>query len=202
MYDERFASQVKAKEAAGAAAQLSKTINSSAPNATVAGVNKGVVSPVYLGDMDPITIQHTAGSTNEIIKIGDYYEIIADANGIDSTKDYSDADGSTWSETRLASLCEKGLLVAEINYVVDNQDQFAQPFKYASTDASKANGGRDIKGRFSAAQRSTDQNLLVKTLDLSAPGKQLLLDPWNALFITVKATRTVTITLTFGAAVQ
>jgi glucose/arabinose dehydrogenase len=195
--------QMKAESAYGAAAQLRKTINTTAPSRTVAGVNTGNVSQVYLGDMDPITIQHTSASgAAEIIKIGDLYGVIAKANNIATQTEYSDTTASTWTAAQLASLCEKGILVAQINYVVDNNSQFANPFRYATTDSSGANGGRDIKGRFSASQRSTDQNLLVKTLDLSQNGKQLLLDPFNALFITVAAGRTVTLTLTYGSVVQ
>jgi len=195
-------SNMYAQNAQAIADQLRQTINTTTKSKTVAGVNTSEVSQVYLGNLDPVIIQHTAASgANEIIRIGDYGGVVARANSVGDTTEFSDS-GNQWTAQQLAYIAEKGLLIAQINYVVSNNDQFAQPFRYLTTDASGASGGRDIKGRFAESQRSTDQNLLVKTLDLSVDGKQLLLNPWNALFITVKASRSVTITLSFGGSVQ
>ena len=65
------------------AKQLQQTINTTTKSSTVAGVNTSEVSQVYLGNMDPVIIQHTAASGgNEIIRIGDYGGVVAKANSV------------------------------------------------------------------------------------------------------------------------
>lgn len=190
---------VQADASLAAARQLQESVVSQQKIQTVAGVSTGSVAPVYLGDLDPITVVHTAGTAAEIIRIGDFDGTIAAANNIGTITGYSNTTGSTWTATQLASFTRKGFLVGELNYQVDVATQFTSPFQYLTTDVSGAFGGRNIAGRFAASTRPGDLNLLTKTLDLRSGGKQLLINETSALFLTVAAGRTVTITITFGA---
>lgn len=200
MYDPKMA-----RKAANlnVAQQLQSKVNVNQADTTViAGVGKASGSKTYLGNLQPIIIQHTAGTAAEIIKIGDPYDAIRVANGIGATTEYSDTTASTWSAAILAQFAVAGFTIREINYQVDNATQFSQPMRYMSADMSKSTGGKNLAGTVKSQQRSVDQNTLIRTLSFDGPEGQLVVDVFNAVFLTVAAGRTVTLTITPGAAVE
>ena len=202
MYDQSFAAQAAAAKAVNAQGTLSRKVNvNTNVGQVVAGVNNMGLNAPYLPNLIPITIQHTAGTANEIIRIGDPSNLVKAANSIGALTEYS-SSASTWTSSELAEVAREGFLIRGFNYSVSNTNQFAAEFLYASANAGKSRSATPLQGAVTASQRSTDQNLLIRTLDLSAYGGSLLIDRYNALFLTVLATYTVTLTITMEAVVE
>lgn len=183
-------SSVQALAAAAAAPAVQINPNN---NTVAGGVNYGGIGAPNLGSIEPIVIIHTAGTANEVIKIGDPYSLVATKGGFSPESDYS-GSGSTWQPAALANLTIGGLVIRGLNYEVSNATQFTASLQYCSINAGGAYSANPLNGRLTYAKRSTDQNLLIKTLDMSN-GQPLLLNEYNAIFLTVIATYTVTITL-------
>lgn len=185
------------------AQQLQSKVNVNQADTTViAGVGKASGSKTYLGNLQPLIIQHTAGTAAEIIKIGDPFDAVRVANGIGATSEYSDTTASTWTAAVLAQFAIAGFTIREINYQVDSATQFSQPLRYMSADMSKSTGGKNLAGMVKSQQRSVDQNTLIRTIEFTGADGQLVIDTFNALFLTVASERTVTLTVTPGASVE
>jgi hypothetical protein len=187
--------------AAAAAQAISANVGVNPINTqTIAGVTYSGIDRPNLGSLEPVVIIHTAGTgAAEVIKIGDYYGAIATKLGLSPESDYSDTSGSTWQPDALASFILPGMVIRGLNYEVDVATQFVQPLIYASVDAGGTYASTRLNGRLTGSKRSTDQNLLVKTLDMASFGRPLILDQNNAVFLTVAAARTVTLTLDLEA---
>lgn len=202
MYDKQFQDQVSAQRAASAQAQIAPMINvNTAKSTVVAGVNRAPISKVSLGSLIPITLVFTASSAGaRTFAIGNPFDIVSGANGITVNGTY--AGGSSWTYEQLKGFAINGFVISTLNYEVTNAAQFSQAFKYASADIGKSNGSKELQGLLTSASRSTDQNLLIKTLDLSSFNGELAITANNALFLVVAAGYTATLTLTISAVLE
>lgn len=203
MYDRSFASELEARRAAAAQNQIAPRINvNSNRQSVVAGVSKSPINKVSLGSLSPITINLAGGSaTPNTFKIGDPDDVIAAANNISvSAAAYS--AGSSWTVAQLAAFARKGFIISEINYQVSNSLQFAQSFTYATADIGRNFAGKPLQGLLTSSSRSTDQNLLIKTLDLSSYNGELVISETNAIFLTVGVGYTASLTLTIAAVME
>jgi hypothetical protein len=202
MYDKNFSSDLEAKRAASAQAQIAPRINvNSSTQSVVAGVQRAPIQRVNLGSLQPITVQFTASTAAaQTIAIGDPSDLVGSALGITTTA--FSGGGNTWSSARLAEWARGGFVISQFNYEASNSSQFAQPLVYGAVDISGNTGKKPLQGLITSASRSTDQNLLIKTVDLSSFNGELVIDRDNALFLTVGAGLTVTLTLTIAAYLQ
>lgn len=197
-YNSSFGDDLAKRNAVAAADQLAvRTKVNTRGNQVVAGVTKGGVDAVGLGSLMPFTISHTSGTAAaETIAVGNPGSVVSSALGITVT-DY-DTAGSTWAPAALAEQARNGFLIGGLNYQVSVASQFANALIYGTSDLGKTTGSKPLNGLLTASQRSTDQNLLIKTLDFSSLGGQILVDTYNALFLTVAAGVSVVLTFTPG----
>lgn len=184
-----------------AAAEAARLAPSVAVNpevsSVVAGVTNSGVSPVNLGAEFPLTIVHTAGTDGaDVIAIGDPDGVVAAAFSLNPEASYTTC---TWTKAQLASFFRKGGIIKEINVEVSAASQFAQSFTYRSASFDGSSGSKPLQGALVASKRATDQNTTIRTLDLRKVGGQILLDHSNALFMTVAAGNTVTLSITLAA---
>jgi hypothetical protein len=201
MYDKQFQDQVSAQRAASAQAQIAPMINvNTAKSTVVAGVNRAPISKVSLGSLIPITLVFTPGTAAKTFAIGNPFSIVSGANGITVNGTY--AAGSSWTYEQLQGFAINGFVISTVNYEVTNAAQFSQAFRYASADIGKSSGVKELQGLLTSASRSTDQNLLIKTLDLSSFNGELSVTSNNSLFLTVAAGYTATLTLTISAVLE
>jgi hypothetical protein len=200
MYDQSFASEVDARRAAAAQAQIAPRINvNSQRGNVVAGVNRAPINKVSLGSITPITVVLQGGSADaRTFAIGNPGDLVSSANSITVTNAAYGA-GSSWTAAQLAEYSRGGFIIAMLNYEVDNASQFANKFEYASADIGVNGARKPLQGLLTSASRSTDQNLLIKTLDLTSFNGELVINRENALFLTVGAGRTATLTLSISA---
>ena len=186
---------------AAEAARLAPSVSVNPETSTViAGVTQSGVTPVSLGAEFPLTIVHTAGTDGaDVIAIGDPDGVVAAVEGLSPEASYTTC---TWNKAQLASFFRKGAILKEINIEVSTSSQFAQSFTYRSASFDGSSGSKPLQGALVASKRATDQNTTIRTLDLRRVGGQILLDHANALFMTVAAGNTVTISLTLAAIQQ
>lgn len=185
-------------QAAAEAARLAPSVAVNPEvSSVVAGVTNSGVSPVNLGAEFPLTIVHTAGTDGaDVIAIGDPDGVVAAGAGKSPEANYTTC---TWTKAQLASFFRKGAIIKEINVEVSTASQFAQSFTYNSVSFDGSSGSKPLQGALVASKRATDQNTTIRTLDLRKVGGQILLDHSNALFMTVAAGNTVTLSLTLAA---
>jgi hypothetical protein len=162
----------------------------------IAGVTRTEVSSTNLGAIMPVVISHTAGTAGDLIKIGDPDETVAAAWNLVPSETYTTSD---YSPKQLSSFFRKGALLRSLNVEVSTASQFAQNFFYYTADVDSSAARKNIKGALTASKRATDQNTTIRTLDFGKLGGFLLLDHDNALFYTIQASATVTLSLTFQA---
>ena len=162
----------------------------------IAGVTRTEVSSTNLGAIMPIVISHTAGTAGDLIKIGDPDGTVAAAWGLTPSATYTTSD---FTPAQLASFFRKGALLRSLNVEVSAATQFAQNFNYRTAEIDGSQANKNIKGALTASKRATDQNTTIRTLDFGKLGGFLLLDHDNALFYTIEASATVTLSLTFQA---
>lgn len=200
MYDKSFASELEAKRAASAQNQIAPRINVNTSNsAVVAGVNKAPISRVSLGSLIPITLVFTPGSAGaKTYAIGNPGTLVSSANGI-TVSGTTYASGSTWTYEQVQEYARSGFVVSMVNYQVTDAAQFSQDLLYCTADISKSGGRKPLQGLVTSSVRSTDQNLLIRTLDLTSFNGELIVNRDNSLFITVAANYTATLTLTISA---
>ena len=192
-YQNLSASVAAAKYAPGLGSKLA--VNPEVET-VIAGVTRTEVSSTNLGAIMPVVISHTAGTAGDLIKIGDPDGTVAAAWGLAPSATYTVAD---YTPAQLASFFRKGALLRSLNVEVANASQFAQNFFYYTADVDSSAARKNIKGALTASKRATDQNTTIRTLDFGKLGGFLLLDHDNALFYTIQASETVTLSLTFQA---
>ena len=162
----------------------------------IAGVTRTEVSATNLGAIMPVVISHTAGTAGDLIKIGDPDGTVAASWGLSPSATYTTSD---YTPAQLASFFRKGALMRSLNVEVSAAAQFAQNFFYYTADVDSSAARKNIKGALTASKRATDQNTTIRTLDFGKLGGFLLLDHDNALFYTIGASATVTLSITFQA---
>lgn len=200
MYDKQFASDLEARKAASAQNQIAPRINvNTAQSNVVAGVNRAPINKVSLGSLIPITLVFQGGAlTAETFAIGNPGDLVSSANGIHvSIAPYG--SGSSWTYAQVQEYARAGFVVSMVNYSVSNSSQFAEDLLYCTADISKSAGRKPLQGLITSSVRSTDQNLLIRTLDLTSFNGELVINRDNGLFLTVAAGFTATLTLTISA---
>lgn len=202
MYNNSSLSAVRgySKQAAEAARVAPSVAVNPEVASVVAGVTNTGVTPVSLGAEFPLVIAHTAGTDGaDVIAIGDPDGVVAAIFNLSPEASYTTC---TWNKAQLASFFRKGAIIKEVNVEVSTASQFTQSFTYRSASFDGSSGSKPLQGALVASKRATDQNTTIRTLDLRRVGGQLLLDHNNALFMTIAAGNTVTISLTLSAIQQ
>lgn len=166
----------KAEQDLGSKIQVQgKSVETFGPESRIRGVGKP-----SLGFNSPINFTHTgiSGGT-QVIKLGDPEGAVAAKGGITAT-DYT--SGTPYTNPILNAMLRKGMAVGEVNYAVGAVAQFNESIDYGSVNLGGTYSTRPLQNIILASKRNTQQNSLLLTLDFTGQG--IVLDTFNALFIT------------------
>lgn len=149
---------------------------------------RGVGRP-SLGFNSPVSFSHTAAAAAaEVIKLGDATGAVASQSSYAAITDYT--SGTPYNNRVLNDLLRNGMEVGTVNYEVGTASQFNSAINYGSINHGGSFATRPIQNTILLSKRNTQQNALLLTLDFSGQG--IVLDVFNALFITCAASSTIT----------
>jgi hypothetical protein len=149
---------------------------------------RGVGRP-SLGFNSPVSFTHTSGvGAFEVIKLGDATGAVASQASYAAITEYK--SGTPYTNAVLNDLLRNGMEVGLVNYEVGTSAQFNSAIDYASINHGGSFATRPIQNTVLLSKRNTQQNALLLTLDFSGQG--IVLDVFNALFITCAADSTIT----------
>lgn len=185
MQKSKYSGVAKQAEAAlGSRIQVQgKSVETFGPESHIRGVGRP-----SLGFNSPVSFTHTSASGGaEIIKLGDATGAVA-AQAAKTVTNYD--SGTPYTNAVLNDLLRNGMEVGLVNYEVGAASQFNSALDYGSVNHGGSYATRPIQNTVLLSKRNTQQNALLLTLDFSGQG--IVLDVFNAVFITCAASATIT----------
>ena len=175
----------QAEAALGSRIQVQgKSVETFGPESHIRGVGRP-----SLGFNSPVSFTHTSASGGaEIIKLGDATGAVASQASYAAITNYD--SGTPYTNTVLNDLLRNGMEVGLVNYEVGAASQFNSAIDYGSVNHGGSFATRPIQNTVLLSKRNTQQNALLLTLDFSGQG--IVLDVFNAVFITCAASATIT----------